>query len=576
MYSSKMVSGPSTEETIHRKMSLINIPGKSLDISPEFSLADEDEQQSLTSATSKTKLTPQSVQDAIGEFGLFQKLLYFFLWFPAAAMAVGVYASVYMEYTPNYQCVPDDSSIQTKYNPAEGNMTCWSKGESSVNSHCSSWVFDKSVFTSTVISEFEIVCASSYLKTFATTIYMSGMLFGSFFFGWFGDKFGRKAAFAITTLSLATGSVFTAISPNFPSYVVARFLTSCGGMGLFITTFVIALEFVGTKYRTLCGIAIEIPFALGELYIVFLAYFIRDWRTYQLVIGIPFFLFLLYLVKIPESIRWLLSKGRVAEAKKTVFEIAQFNGGEKPLWTEDICGEDEDSIEDVTPKNLGICSLLSHPTLRIRTLIMALNWVVATLGYYGLSLNSARLGNDAFSSFALTAAMEIPSYIFCMLSLDRFGRKSILAFSQILAGTTCILAGILPEEPQEMFYIKTGLALMGKFGASAAFAIVFVFTAELFPTPVRNSAIGLCSTFARFGGILSPVVAGLAVYAPSIPFIIMGSSCCIGGLTALLLPETAGKPLPDTIEEACSIGSNSEETLVSKQKESEENLLQKC
>eukprot|EP00092_Neocalanus_flemingeri_P108291 GFUD01139069.1.p1 GENE.GFUD01139069.1~~GFUD01139069.1.p1 ORF type:complete len:563 (-),score=86.66 GFUD01139069.1:194-1882(-) len=562
-------------------MSLINIPAKSLALSAEFTLPEEDEQKSLTSASSKTKLTPQSVQDVIGEFGLFQKLLYFLLWFPAAAMAVGVYASVYMEYTPHYHCVPDvdpkDPSFQPVYNPTDANLTCWIHEHGEIT-QCSKWVFDTSVFTSTVISEFEIICASSYLKTFSTTIYMSGMLFGSFFFGWFGDKFGRKAAFAITTLSLSTGSVFTAISPNFPSYVVARFLTSCGGMGLFITTFVIALEFVGTEYRTLCGIAIEIPFALGELYIVFLAYFIRDWRTYQLVIGIPFFLFLLYLVKIPESIRWLLSKGRVAEAKKTVCEIAQFNGSEKPLWTEDICGEEEEeeSLLGDEPENLGICSLLSHPILRMRTLIMALNWVVATLGYYGLSLNSARLG-DPFSSFALTAAMEIPSYIFCMLFLDRFGRKSILAFSQILAGTTCILAGVIPQEPEEeMFYLRTALSLMGKFGASAGFAIVFVFTAELFPTPVRNSAVGLCSTFARIGGMLAPVVTGLAVYASSIPFIVMGSSCCIGGLTALLLPETAGKPLPDTIEEACRIGSKTEKIGVPRIEETKDKLLQSC
>eukprot|EP00090_Calanus_glacialis_P032653 TRINITY_DN5410_c0_g1_i1.p1 TRINITY_DN5410_c0_g1~~TRINITY_DN5410_c0_g1_i1.p1 ORF type:complete len:558 (-),score=101.16 TRINITY_DN5410_c0_g1_i1:160-1833(-) len=557
-------------------MSLLNIPVKSFGLAPEFTLPGEEEQESLTS--SKTKLTTQTVEDAIGEFGLFQKVLYFLLWFPAAAMAIGVYASVYLEYTPLYHCISgmesQDPSFQPMYNPSNANLTCSSlpeSGESSESTQCSNWVFDTSVFTMTVISEFEIICASSYLKTLSTTIYMSGMLFGSFFFGWFGDKFGRKAAFGVTTLLLATGSIFTAISPNFSCYVVARFLTSCGGMGLFITTFVIALEFVGTKYRTVCGIAIEIPFALGELYIVFLAYFIRDWRIYQLVIGIPFFLFLLYLVKIPESIRWLLSKGRIAEAKRTVCEIAQFNGGEKLLWTEDICGEEE-SIDENEPENLGICSLLSHSTLRMRILIMALNWVVATLGYYGLSLNSARLGDNAFSSFALTATMEIPSYIFCMIFLDRFGRKPILAFSQILAGTTCILAAVLPEEPLEIFYLRTALSLLGKFGASAAFAIVYVFTAELFPTPVRNSAVGLCSTFARIGGMLAPVVADLAVYAPSIPFIIMGSSCCIGGLAALLLPETAGKPLPDTIEEACRIGSDFDQN----KKEREKDLLQDC
>jgi len=566
------IDGLAFENFYFRTMAPIHVPGKSFGIAPEFTLPYEDEEESLTS--SKSKLTTKSVEDAIGEFGCFQKLLYFFLWFPAASMAIGIYASVYMEYTPLYHCAPSqdyqDPSFRNRYNPDAANLTCSSppqNGSSAERLECSNWVFDTTVFTKTVISEFEIICSSSYLKTLSTTIYMSGMLFGSFFFGWFGDKFGRKAAFGVTTLFLASGSVFTAISPTFTCYVVARFLTSCGGMGLFITTFVIALEFVGTKYRTLCGIAIEIPFALGELYIIFLAYFIRDWRTYQLVIGIPFFLFLLYLVKIPESVRWLLSKGRVTEAKKIVCKIAQFNGAEKPLWTDDICKEEESINEDKT-ENLGICSLLSHPTLRMRMVIMAFNWVVATLGYYGLSLNSARLGNDAFSGFALTAVMEIPSYIFCMIFLDRFGRKSILAFSQILAGTTCILAAVLPEEPDEMFYIRTGLALLGKFGASAGFAIVYVFTAELFPTPVRNSAVGMCSTFARIGAMLAPTVADLAVYAPSIPFIIMGSSCCVGGLTALLLPETAGKPLPDTVEDACKLTSN-------RKSEKEENLIQK-
>merc|ERR1711874_225926 len=140
-----------------------------------------------------------------------------------------------------------------------------------------------------------------------------------------------------------------------------------------------------------------------------------------------------------------------------------------------------------------------------------------------------------------------------MIFLDICGRKYILAFSQILAGTTCILAAIIPESSTEMFYLRTSLALLGKFGASAGFAIVYVFTAELFPTPVRNSAVGLCSTFARVGGMLAPVVSDLGVYAPSIPFIIMGSSCCVGGLAALVLPETAGAALPDTVQQACAL-----------------------
>ena len=54
-----------------------------------------------------------------------------------------------------------------------------------------------------------------------------------------------------------------------------------GGMGSFMTSFVLATEFVGTKYRAVCGIMIEVPFALGQLYIVLLAYYIRDWVILQ-------------------------------------------------------------------------------------------------------------------------------------------------------------------------------------------------------------------------------------------------------------------------------------------------------
>ena len=229
------------------------------------------DETAATGVSDDAKHTVDSLLENLGEFGPFQRILYFALWFPAASMAVGVYASVYMEYTPEYHCAVHSE----EYNPNFSNLTC----STLTNDTCTEWVYDQSVFTSTVVSYFNLVCDASYLKTVSSMVYMTGMLFGSFFFGWFGDTFGRKAAFGATTLCLSVGSVAAAVSPNLAFYVVARFLTASGGMGLFITVFVIAMEFIGPKYRTTCMIAIEIPFALGELYIVGLAYFIRDWQV---------------------------------------------------------------------------------------------------------------------------------------------------------------------------------------------------------------------------------------------------------------------------------------------------------
>ena len=276
----------------------------------------------------------------LGEFGLYQRLIFFLLWIPAAASSVGIYASIFLEFTPDHRCVAPDACDP---NPAWlGNLadpectlpifrnesTCEVDAGEAVA--CPEVLFDDSLFQNTVVTEFLGVCSRAYLKSLSSTSYMSGMLVGSFFFGWISDMFGRRFCFSATVLFLAGGSILAAASSSYPMYIVSRFISSMGGIGLFITAFVLSMEFIGPNYRTLCGIAIEIPFALGELYLVLLAYFVREWRQLQLLIGIPFLGFFLYLIKLPESIRWCLTKGKVEKARETLKQLAKMNGAKPP------------------------------------------------------------------------------------------------------------------------------------------------------------------------------------------------------------------------------------------------------
>ncbi|NXH39531.1 S22AD protein, partial [Dicaeum eximium] len=92
---------------------------------------------------------------------------------------------------------------------------------------------------------------------------------------------------------------------------------------------------------------------------------------------------------------------------------------------------------------------------------------------------------------------------------------------------------------------STVLAIIGKFTATAAFSTSYIYTAEVFPTVVRQTGVGLCSTMARLAGILAPLVVPLRRYHRAIPMAIFGSIPVLVALFCILLPETHGVELAD-------------------------------
>ena len=93
------------------------------------------------------------------------------------------------------------------------------------------------------------------------------------------------------------------------------------------------------------------------------------------------------------------------------------------------------------------------------------------------------------------------------------------------------------------------LPLVGKFFLTGGYGGIYVYTAELFPTALRNYGIGICSSVARLGGIAAPMIGLLRVYGVAIPYVTFGCLGLIGAMLCLLLPETLNKQLPDSVEE---------------------------
>ena len=109
--------------------------------------------------------------------------------------------------------------------------------------------------------------------------------------------------------------------------------------------------------------------------------------------------------------------------------------------------------------------------------------------------------------------------------------------------------------------IQVLMSLIGKFGASAVWGIVFVYTAEMFPTVIRNQAVGTCSLVARIGGITSLLLNLLKEFWLPAPVFIMGIVATVAGALAIFFPETLGETLPETMEDAIAIGTQSKRGL---------------
>ena len=102
------------------------------------------------------------------------------------------------------------------------------------------------------------------------------------------------------------------------------------------------------------------------------------------------------------------------------------------------------------------------------------------------------------------------------------------------------------------------------FFISATFGIIYVYSAEVYPTVARAVGIGSSSVFARIGGIVAPYVGSLDdVFGPAVPLAIFGISAFAAGLLALFLPETMNRKIPDTIEEGAEAKCNWKDGIVS-------------
>ncbi len=272
----------------------------------------------------------------------------------ATMSAIGGYQTVFTDAFPEYRCkLPmlenDTFTINTAehqklvdlyippgkapnqydgchvYNNISANNNSRSKEE------CNSWVFSNEYYETTIVTEWNLVCGNVALKGYFRSIYFAGS-FSIILMGILADRYGRKKVAFIFIFMNSLTFLSMALSVNFiknPTWKMVMFGLSRFGIGLSVNTFalvcVIVVEIVGPSYRVLANVAMSYFWILGELSVLVVAYFNRDYRVISIYTFVAAICLVLVFSLVPESVRYLVSQKRYKEADEIFKHIAHSN-----------------------------------------------------------------------------------------------------------------------------------------------------------------------------------------------------------------------------------------------------------
>ncbi|GAV03917.1 hypothetical protein RvY_14281 [Ramazzottius varieornatus] len=415
------------------------------------------------------------------------------------------------------------------------------------------WEYDRSVYRSTIATDWDLVCDKDFFPTLSLFINTVGTLVGSLIFGYLIDRIGRKKTFFLVLAIQIASGLATAAAPEFWTFCFFRFFNGLTLIPSWIIPFILCMELIGPSKRAPVGTTMSLALTLGVISLAGVAWLIRDWVQLQLAVTLPFVVFLGYWWFLPESPRWLLSQGKFDETMDIVRRIAKVNGVKlRENYIEEMFAKYKAAKALAADhKQYDAFDLFRTPNLRKKTIVIIFDTFCVYSVYNGLNFFVPHLGSEEHISFLLASLVELPSYLVLYLTLNRFGRRPVLLLSMVLGGAFCILCSVVPENNDHLVKVTF---LISKFCITCSYFVTDLFATELFPTVVRGAGASLSQTISAVGLCFSPLIAYFAHKLFYLPLLIFGLLSIVGGVVSMILPETVNQPLPETLEEGEEFG----------------------
>ncbi|KAB0599463.1 MFS transporter [Cupriavidus gilardii] len=343
-----------------------------------------------------------------------------------------------------------------------------------------------------------------------------GMAVGALGSGMLADRFGRKPVFQVSMIVWGVGSFLCSTANDPVTLGLYRLLLGIGmGMELPLAQTLLS-EFIPArqrgKYLALMDGNWPIAFICAGLmsYYVLSAY---DWRTMFMLGAVPALFLFVVRRYVPESPRWLESKGRHEEAARIVDGIESTVMRRLKLTS---LPEATATVTTADAQTFGV-KVLWSAEYRNRTMTVWGLWFFALLGFYGLNTWIGALlqqgGMGVTKSVLYTVYISIggiPGFLFAAWAVERWGRKPACVATLVGGAVAAFLYGRVAgmhADPAALF-LSGGMMQFFMFGM---WAVLYTYTPELYPTRARATGCGMASTVGRVGSLIGPSLVGLVL-----------------------------------------------------------------
>ncbi|HEV7752830.1 MAG TPA: MFS transporter [Baekduia sp.] len=369
-----------------------------------------------------------------------------------------------------------------------------------------------------------------------------GIFVGGPVFGRVTDRFGRRRPFLVNIVCFIVLGILQAFVRNVEELLVIRVLLGMAIGAEYAIGGPLLAEFAPAQRRGRLSAWLIASWYVGFLISVLAGYLMLDvlgigWRVIMASCAVPAVATLILRAGMPESPRWLMSRGRRREARIVTLEHL----GNQALFDREIAGE---------PRAHGRVRNLISGAYRPRMLLVCGFWACNVAPYFAIVTFAPQvfgaLGLAEHAATIATNVMAVAGAVTGVVLMDRVGRRAMLIGPFWVCAAALAVVGVSPGAPVAI--VMACFVAFGFFNALGG-TLTGPYPSELFPTELRTTAVGVGAAASRIGAALGTFLLPIGLDTIGIgASMLVGSAFCVVGavITQLWAPETAGRPLVET------------------------------